>query len=211
MDVGLWERTLKVNVIGYGLLVRQAIPHLLSAVGSAIVPTSSVAAHHNNERSRPAYSSSKAAVNALCRHVAAKLGSQGVRCNAIAPGVVLTQTLKMILSQRELEYSREHAQHSPRRAQRHRPRRGVPNVARCLLGKRISLVRKRRSDLSRLISCLHAQPERRAFFLAERWRFQRMPVSAISSGVLWVGVNVANEQAPIKLPKICICSSMFAD
>jgi NAD(P)-dependent dehydrogenase (short-subunit alcohol dehydrogenase family) len=40
-----------------------------------------------------AYGTTKAAVIGLTRYVAAQHGKQGVRCNAIAPGVIRTQQL----------------------------------------------------------------------------------------------------------------------
>jgi NAD(P)-dependent dehydrogenase (short-subunit alcohol dehydrogenase family) len=40
---------------------------------------------------RPAYGTSKAAINALTRHVASAWGKQGIRCNTLAPGVVMTE------------------------------------------------------------------------------------------------------------------------
>jgi NAD(P)-dependent dehydrogenase (short-subunit alcohol dehydrogenase family) len=104
MDVAVWQRTLLVNTIGYGVLVREVLPHLVAAGGGAIVLTSSVAAHLNDkEGGRPAYASSKAGINALCRHVASLWGSKGIRCNAVAPGVVLTKTLLGTLPPSEIE------------------------------------------------------------------------------------------------------------
>ncbi|MGY8994597.1 MAG: SDR family oxidoreductase, partial [Rhodospirillales bacterium] len=53
---------------------------------------------------RPAYAASKAAVNAICRHVASKWGKQGIRCNAIAPGLVMTEQLEQNLDQRTRDW-----------------------------------------------------------------------------------------------------------
>jgi NAD(P)-dependent dehydrogenase (short-subunit alcohol dehydrogenase family) len=91
-DSALWERTLRVNVIGTALLLRAALPHMLVQGGGALVLTSSAAAVVG-EPERPAYAASKAGVNSLCRHVAAKWGQKGIRCNAVSPGFVLTEQL----------------------------------------------------------------------------------------------------------------------
>ncbi len=88
----LWERTLRVNVIGTALLLRAALPHLLERGRGALVLTSSDAAVVG-EPERPAYAASKAGVNALCRHVASKWGQKGIRCNVVSPGFVLTEQL----------------------------------------------------------------------------------------------------------------------
>jgi NAD(P)-dependent dehydrogenase (short-subunit alcohol dehydrogenase family) len=93
LDIALevWDRTLHVDLRGYVLSMREAIPAMLERGGGAIVNTSSGAAFIG-ERSRPAYGAAKAAVNALSRHVARRWGREGIRCNVVAPGLVLTET-----------------------------------------------------------------------------------------------------------------------
>jgi NAD(P)-dependent dehydrogenase (short-subunit alcohol dehydrogenase family) len=59
--------------------------------GGAIVLISSGSASIGEHR-RVAYGVSKAAVEQLTRHVAARYGRDGIRCNAVAPGFVLTDT-----------------------------------------------------------------------------------------------------------------------
>jgi NAD(P)-dependent dehydrogenase (short-subunit alcohol dehydrogenase family) len=88
----VYDRTMAVNQRGYLLCTRHALPHLIQARG-AIVYTSSAAAFAG-EPERVAYAMSKAAVNALMRHVASRWGKQGVRANAITPGFVCTEQIK---------------------------------------------------------------------------------------------------------------------
>lgn len=97
-DVALWERTLRVNLVGTALLLRAVLPHMVQRRQGALVLTSSEAAVIG-EPERPAYAASKAGVNALCRHVAAKWGQKGIRCNTISPGFVLTEQLEAQLPQ----------------------------------------------------------------------------------------------------------------
>ena len=40
---------------------------------------------------RPAYAASKAGVSALTRHISGRWGEQGIRCNAVAPGIIDTE------------------------------------------------------------------------------------------------------------------------
>jgi NAD(P)-dependent dehydrogenase (short-subunit alcohol dehydrogenase family) len=94
-DVGVLElpladldETLRVNLRGFYLCTRAALPEILKRGAGAILYTSSVAAYAG-EPTRVAYAMAKAADNALMRHVAARYGSQGVRANAIAPGAVM--------------------------------------------------------------------------------------------------------------------------
>lgn len=96
-DSALWERTLRVNVIGTAMLVRAALPHMLEQGSGCMVLTSSDAAVIG-EAERPAYAASKAGVNSLCRHIASKWGQKGIRCNVISPGFVLTEQLDANMS-----------------------------------------------------------------------------------------------------------------
>jgi NAD(P)-dependent dehydrogenase (short-subunit alcohol dehydrogenase family) len=102
----VWERTLRVNLIGYAVLVREALPHLLEAGGGAIVCTSS-AASELGQISQPAYAASKAGINTLVRHVASKWGAQRIRANAVAPGIVLSETALASQTPASLEKLRE--------------------------------------------------------------------------------------------------------
>jgi NAD(P)-dependent dehydrogenase (short-subunit alcohol dehydrogenase family) len=92
MDVAVWDRTLAVNLRGAMLLCRAVLPGMLAAGRGAIVNTSSGAAAAA-EHTRPAYGASKAALEALTRSVATAYGPRGVRCNAVAPGLTLTETV----------------------------------------------------------------------------------------------------------------------
>ena len=92
-DSALWDRTLKVNVTGTAMIIRACLPHLLEQGGGSIVCTSS-GASTIGEPERPAYAASKAGVNAICRHTASRWGSEGIRANSIAPGLVVTPQLE---------------------------------------------------------------------------------------------------------------------
>lgn len=91
----VWHDTFRVNLNGTVALFRAALPHLLTR-GGTLLATSSDAASMG-EPTRVAYAASKAAINALCRHVARRWGKEGVRCNVISPGLVMTDTLERAL------------------------------------------------------------------------------------------------------------------
>ncbi len=93
IDLALWDRTMTVTPRGYLLTMRGVIPHMLARGGGAIVNMSSAAAFQGDPV-RPAYSSAKAAVGALTRHVASRWGREGIRCNAVAPGLVATPAIR---------------------------------------------------------------------------------------------------------------------
>jgi len=108
MDVEVWDRTLAVNLRGPMLGCKYALPHMIAAGGGAIVTTSS-AAGHMGDLSRVAYGVSKAGIDSLVRYVATLYGKQGIRCNAVAPGVVKTPALAANVPAQEMAlYERNH-------------------------------------------------------------------------------------------------------
>jgi NAD(P)-dependent dehydrogenase (short-subunit alcohol dehydrogenase family) len=94
IDLAVWDRTITVNLRGFLLTMRGAIPLMLERGGGAIVNTSSDAAYVG-EPERPSYAAAKAAVLALTRHVASRWGREGIRCNAVAPGLVVSRQDKL--------------------------------------------------------------------------------------------------------------------
>lgn len=93
VPLDIFDRTLAVNLRGHLLCTRHAVPELLKRGGGAIVYTSSGAADMG-EPTRLSYAVSKAGLQALMRHVASRWGKQGIRANAIAPGLVITEQLR---------------------------------------------------------------------------------------------------------------------
>lgn len=88
-DAGQWQKIFEVNVMGYFWMSKYAA-QAMGERGGAIVNMASVA----GLKPQPmisVYSVSKAAVIALTQALAQELGPQGVRVNAIAPGVVRTR------------------------------------------------------------------------------------------------------------------------
>jgi NAD(P)-dependent dehydrogenase (short-subunit alcohol dehydrogenase family) len=89
LELDIWDKTMAINLRGHLLCTRHAIPALLKRGGGAIVYTSSGAAYVG-EPVRVAYAVSKSGINALMRHVASRWGKEGIRSNAIAPGLIMT-------------------------------------------------------------------------------------------------------------------------
>jgi NAD(P)-dependent dehydrogenase (short-subunit alcohol dehydrogenase family) len=93
VELDVFDRTIAVNLRGYLLCTRHSIPQMLQRGSGVIVYTSS-AAGHVGEPQRPSYGISKSGINALMRHVSSRWGREGIRANCVAPGVVLTQTIR---------------------------------------------------------------------------------------------------------------------
>ncbi|MDD7811471.1 SDR family NAD(P)-dependent oxidoreductase [Mycobacterium sp. CSUR Q5927] len=68
-------------------LARDVLPHLRP--GSAIINVTSTFAVVGGLRGG-AYSAAKGGLTALTTHIACQYGAQGIRCNAVAPGVTVT-------------------------------------------------------------------------------------------------------------------------
>jgi NAD(P)-dependent dehydrogenase (short-subunit alcohol dehydrogenase family) len=88
LDEAVWDRIQAVNLKGAYLLCKHALPVLREQGSGSIVLVSSVAAVCST--GMLAYTTSKAALNALCHEVAMGNAKRGIRCNAVMPGLMDT-------------------------------------------------------------------------------------------------------------------------
>jgi len=88
MDRDVWDRIFDVNLTGMMLTCKYVIPVMREQGSGAIVNISSIAAVASTRIA--AYTSSKAAVNALTQHLASSNARYGIRVNAIMPGLLDT-------------------------------------------------------------------------------------------------------------------------
>ena len=107
MDVDVWDRTMAVNLRGVMLGCKHAIPAMLERGGGSIVNTTSGSAQRG-DLSIPAYGVSKGGVDTLTRYVAAQYGKRGIRCNAIAPGLILTHGVENFGGEAYVQMLEEH-------------------------------------------------------------------------------------------------------
>ena len=84
-----FDKLFAVNVRAPFFLVQQLLP--IMSEGSSIVFVSSLAAHAV-VGTMPAYAATKAAIDTLVKHFASMLGAHGIRVNAVAHGIVETDT-----------------------------------------------------------------------------------------------------------------------
>ncbi len=93
MSVERVQRTLQVNVIGTFLCAREAVRHMSTAcggVGGAIVNVSSMASRPGSPGEYIDYAASKGAIDSLTVGLAREVGGEGIRVNAVRPGVIRT-------------------------------------------------------------------------------------------------------------------------
>ena len=97
VSMEIFDRTIEVDLRGHVLCTRHALPELLKRGGGAIVYTTSGAAFIG-EPTRVSYAAAKNGLHALMRHVASRWGKEGIRANAVSPGLVLSETAQANLS-----------------------------------------------------------------------------------------------------------------
>ncbi|MBA3777320.1 MAG: SDR family oxidoreductase, partial [Betaproteobacteria bacterium] len=93
-----WDFSFALNVRAMYTAIRAALPKMLKAyentnVSTSIINMASIASSIKGLPNRFVYGASKAAVVGLTKAVAADYVTQGIRCNAIAPGTVDTPSL----------------------------------------------------------------------------------------------------------------------
>ncbi len=89
MEDEVWDQVLAVNLTGPMKLIREVIPHMLKQESGNIINISSVGGLFG-AKGGLAYVTSKHGILGMTKHIGSMFGSQGIRCNAIAPGSVQT-------------------------------------------------------------------------------------------------------------------------
>ncbi|HEY7004237.1 MAG TPA: SDR family oxidoreductase [Gaiellaceae bacterium] len=87
-DIETWQRDVAINLTGAYLVSRLTIPYLRESHGTLILVASQLA--HISSRGYATYSATKHGVLGLVRSLALDLGPEGVRVNALSPGVTET-------------------------------------------------------------------------------------------------------------------------
>ncbi len=93
MDPDRWRRVLDINVIGSFLCAREAVKRMSTktgGAGGAIVNLSSRAADIGGPHEYVDYAAAKGAVDAMTIGLAKEVGDQGIRVNAVKPGLIYT-------------------------------------------------------------------------------------------------------------------------
>ncbi len=99
-DDEVWTRSFEINVRSHARVIETFLPQMLTNGGGSIINMASVVSAVTGAASRCVYSATKGAVLGLTKAIARDYVSQGIRCNAVCPGTVLTPSMKARLQAR---------------------------------------------------------------------------------------------------------------
>lgn len=97
-----FEGILRVALSGTFLTIKHGVREMLRRGGGSIVNISTMASVMGMA-GLPAYTAAKGGMNALTRYVAAEYGKQGVRCNAVVPGILANEANSAVTQIPELK------------------------------------------------------------------------------------------------------------
>jgi NAD(P)-dependent dehydrogenase (short-subunit alcohol dehydrogenase family) len=93
VPLDVWDDAMSLNLRSAMITSKYAIPHMIEGGGGSIINTSS-GSGHVGDLVRTAYGASKAGLMTLTKYTATQYGRKGVRCNAIAPGLIVIDKVK---------------------------------------------------------------------------------------------------------------------
>ena len=91
LDPADWDRVVALDLSACFYLTRRCLPSMIERERGAIVNVSSIASFGYQTELDAAYAAAKAGLNGLTRATALEGAPHGVRCNAVAPGLVWTK------------------------------------------------------------------------------------------------------------------------
>ena len=101
MSSAFYRQVLAVNLDSLVMVTREATPLMRGRAGASIVNLSSLAGRKGGGQGAAIYAAAKGAVLAFTRTMAAELAPEGIRVNAVAPGLILGSRFHAIHSSEE--------------------------------------------------------------------------------------------------------------
>jgi NAD(P)-dependent dehydrogenase (short-subunit alcohol dehydrogenase family) len=98
---GAFDKTIEVNLKGYFVMAQNAIPQMKKKGGGSIISIASISGLRPGPN-EATYGMTKAAVINMTRGLANELGADGIRVNAIAPGLVETKFASVLIDTKEI-------------------------------------------------------------------------------------------------------------
>lgn len=89
LEAEFWHKVMDINMTSMQFVTRASAPHLAKNEHSSIVNLASLAGRKGGHPGSLAYATSKGAILTYTRALSTELGPEGVRVNAVAPGLIL--------------------------------------------------------------------------------------------------------------------------
>lgn len=97
-DLAEWDKHIEINLRAPFVVTKRFLPLLMRRDSSCIVNVGTTGAHRG-EDGYAAYSAAKAGLESFTRSIAVQYGRDGVRCNCVSPGLVLSEQMDEISRQ----------------------------------------------------------------------------------------------------------------
>ena len=85
-----WDKVMDVNLKGAFFCCKAVLPHMMRQGGGRIINISALAGRTAASLAGIQYTSAKAGLGGLTRHLAKEMGKYGIYVNAVAPGITLS-------------------------------------------------------------------------------------------------------------------------
>jgi len=96
-----WARVMTVNITACVQTTRAVLPHMVKAGYGRIINMGSKAGRFGSLFAGANYTASKGAMQAFTLQIAQEFGPDGITCNTICPGAILTPRVKGLLEERQ--------------------------------------------------------------------------------------------------------------
>jgi 2-keto-3-deoxy-L-fuconate dehydrogenase len=93
-DDAAWDRSFELNAKAMFRMIKAVLPDMLEKGAGSIINIASIVSSEKGAPRRFAYGASKAAIIGMTKSIAADFVKDGIRCNAICPGTVLSPSLE---------------------------------------------------------------------------------------------------------------------
>jgi 3-oxoacyl-[acyl-carrier protein] reductase len=102
MSSSEWSDVINTNLSGAYRSAKAVLPHMLRRHSGSIVNLSSVSSFRSS-RGQANYAAAKGGINSFTAALASEVASKGIRVNAIAPGMIVTEMSREIRARAEAE------------------------------------------------------------------------------------------------------------
>jgi NAD(P)-dependent dehydrogenase (short-subunit alcohol dehydrogenase family) len=104
LDEAAWDRVIRINLTGAFLMVKAAIPAMITRGGGSIILIASQLGRVGSPGRAP-YCATKGALIQLAKVLAADHAAQGIRANTISPGAI--ETRRMLRRWKDMDEARQ--------------------------------------------------------------------------------------------------------